>query len=120
VTCIDEALQLYPELAFLIGFSHALWTFWNLTDAAGRPEWLVGVLNWPEHSDALWIVDRREALAVRLLVNSPGMHGGVVWRFSGTLAATIDALRALPAPGEPGAPSRVIQSGPFWPSRGFC
>lgn len=120
MTSIDEALQLYPELAVLIGLSHALWTFWYLTDTAGCPEWLVGVLNWPEYSDALWIVDRREALAVRLRVDSPGTRGGVVWESSGSLTAAIDALRALPAPDEPGAPSRVIRSGPFWPPRGFC
>ncbi|MEU5847073.1 hypothetical protein [Saccharopolyspora shandongensis] len=114
MTGIDEALQFYPELAVLLGLS--LWTFWSLTGAAGRREWLFGVLNWPEHSDALWIADRHESLAVRLLVDSPDRRGGVVWRYSGTLAATVEALRSLPAPGEPGAPHRVVQAGPFWPS----
>ena len=117
---MDEAVHLYPELAVLIGISHALWTFWHLTDQVGNPEWLVGVLNWPQHSDALWIADRQDAIAVRLLVDSAGTRGGIVWRSTGTLADAIDALLVLPSPGTRGAPNHVLQAGPFWPPAGFC
>ncbi|MCI2424413.1 hypothetical protein MOQ72_44230 [Saccharopolyspora sp. K220] len=117
MTSVDEALQLYPELAVLIGI-HTLWTFWTLTDAFGRPEWLVGLLSWPQHSDALWIASRQKALAVRLLVASA--NGGVVWQSSGTLAATVDALRSLPEPGHPDAPAKILKPGPFWPPGQLC
>ncbi|RKT87455.1 hypothetical protein SAMN05421805_11380 [Saccharopolyspora antimicrobica] len=117
VNSVNEALQLYPELAILVGIQ-TLWTFWILTDPLGRPEWLVGVVSWPEHSDALWIADRQHALAARLLVATPS--GGIVWQSSGTLAATIDALSNLPAPGTPGAPCEVLKPGPFWPPARLC
>ncbi|MER7016190.1 hypothetical protein ABT324_32580 [Saccharopolyspora sp. NPDC000359] len=109
---VSEALQLYPELAVLVGLN-TLWTFWILTDSLGRPEWLVGVMSWPEHSDALWIADRQHALAARLHVATP--DGGIVWRCSGALTTTIDALRSLPAPDAPGAPRKILKPGPFWP-----
>ncbi|MDA3623854.1 hypothetical protein [Saccharopolyspora oryzae] len=117
MTSVNEVLELYPELAIIVGL-HTLWTFWILTDALGRPEWLVGVLSWPEHTDALWVANRQRALGVRLLVASPG--SGVVWQSSGTLAATLEALRDLPAPDAPGAPNKILKSGPFWPPCGLC
>ncbi|MGW1680646.1 hypothetical protein [Saccharopolyspora sp. NPDC002376] len=117
MTSVNEALELYPELAIIVGL-HTLWTFWTLTDAFGRPEWVVGVLSWPEHSDALWIANRQKALAVRLLVAMP--DSGAVWQSSGTLTTTIDALRDLPAPDEPDAPKKILKPGPFWPPCGLC
>jgi len=78
------------------------------THDEGQLDGLVGPRQWPCHTDALWIHDRTDTLALRLLADTPGARGGLVWHRSGPLADTTAALLELPAPGQPGAPTLIL------------
>ncbi len=103
-----DAIRAYPELARLYEFRDAGWRFLPITDDDGQLEGFVGTRHWPGHTDALWIYDRTDTLAVRLLAEAPGARGGLVWQRSGALADTVAAMLELPAPGDPGAPSLIL------------
>ncbi|MDQ3152980.1 MAG: hypothetical protein M3R63_15140 [Actinomycetota bacterium] len=102
-----DAIRTYPELAQLVAIRDAGWRFLSIV-ADGQLDGLVGARHWPGHTDALWIYDRTDTLAVRLLADAPGARGGLIWRRSGALSDTAAALLELPAPDEEGAPSLML------------
>ncbi len=105
-----EVVRRYPELSLLVSMRDAGWDFRPLVDDRGQLSGIVGTWHWPAHTDALWIFDRHDSCALRLLADAPGAQGGAVWRHSGPLTDTIAALLELPAPGQPGAPTLVVAS----------
>ncbi len=106
-----EALRNYPELSLLVNMRNAGWQFRPLTDDHGRLDGIAGAWHWAAHTDALWIFDRHDTCAIRLLADTAAARGGVVWKQSGSLNDTIAALLELPAPDQPGAPNLIIASG---------
>lgn len=100
-----EAVRLFPELARLALLPRAGWRFQAITED-GRPACLVGWRTLAGATDALWIFDRTDCLALRMLVD------GVVWKHTGGLATCVEELLALPAPDEPGAPRLVRARAP--------
>lgn len=107
-----EAIHAYPELAQLAAIREAGWAFQPFADQHGE---LVGIVGWhsaDEATDALWIFDRTDCRAVRLLTSEPGDPGGIVWDYSGDLATCIGELLALPRPGERTAPRLVRACAP--------
>ncbi len=102
------AIRAYPELAQLTALRDAGWRFLPITDDEEQLDGLVGVRHWTDHTDALWIHDRTDTLAVRLLADAPGAPGGLLWQHAGPLADTTAALLELSAPGQPDAPTLLL------------
>ncbi|MPZ66555.1 MAG: hypothetical protein GEU83_13940 [Pseudonocardiaceae bacterium] len=102
-----DTIRAYLELAQIYEFRDAGWHFLPIPDDNGQLGGFVGARHWPGHTDALWIYDRTDTLAVRLLADAPGARGGLVWQRSGALADTAAAILELPAPGQPGAPTLI-------------
>jgi hypothetical protein len=105
---VADAIRRYPELADLAALRDAGWLFRPIADNDGRPIGLVGYHNRPMYTDALYIFDRCDTKAVRLLADQPGAAGGIVWHYEGLLAAAIHELLALPEPGHRLAPRLII------------
>lgn len=107
--CPREAVQAYPELAEIAALRQAGWQFMPLRrgdELAG----LAGVRQAGEDTvDALYVFDRHDCRAVRLVADGPGAPGGIVWEYHGPLADAVHRLRSLPAPDERGAPRLVIR-----------
>ncbi len=103
-----DAIRAYPELAQLYEFRDAGWRFLPIADGDGQLDGFVGTRHWPGHTDALWIYDRTDTLAVRLLADAPGARGGLIWQRSGSLADTAAAVLELPAPDQPNAPALIL------------
>ncbi len=103
-----DAIRAYPELAQLTTLRDTGWRFLPLTDDHGQLHGLVGVRHRPGHTDALWIYDRTDTLAVRLLADAPGAPGGLLWQRAGALTDTATALMELPDPGQPSAPALLL------------
>lgn len=106
-----DAVQLFPELGRFSLLSGAGWRFQPI-NADGALTCLVGWRNLAEATDALWIYDRADCLAVRLLADAPGASGGIVWDHTGGLASCVDELLALPDPQDPTAPRLVKARAP--------
>ena len=110
-----QAVQAYPELAGVAALRDAGWRFMPLR----RDDMLAGLVGFRPAGryavDALYVFDRHDCRAVRLVGDAPGARGGVVWEYHGPLAAAIHELRGLPAPGNPRAPRLVIRQGPALP-----
>jgi hypothetical protein len=100
-----EVVRLFPELAKLALLPRAGWRFQAITED-GRPVCLVGWRAQAQATDALWIFDRHDCLALRMVVE------GVVWKHTGELATCVEELLALPAPHEPAAPRLVRARAP--------
>lgn len=101
-----EAHRMYPELARLALLPKLGWRFQPIAQE-GDLVCLVGWRNRVEATDALWIYDRTDCLAARLVAGAGRASGGIVWRHTGALASCVEELLALPAPGEPAAPRLV-------------
>lgn len=112
-----DAVLAYPELADLIAIRDlGKWSFRPLQDETGGK--LIGLVGWRicrEATDALWIYDRDDCRAVRLLDDGPAGQGGVVWDRAGDLTECLIDLMALPEPDAPKAP-RLVRAGrlPLW------
>jgi hypothetical protein len=102
----------YPELARLALLPKAGWRFQTITDENGELTCVVGWHHEEHATDALWIYDRTDCLAARLLVPSAGDPGGLVWRHLGDIASCVDELLALPGPHDRTAPRLVTASAP--------
>jgi hypothetical protein len=111
VSFVDQAVRRYPELAGLARLARSGWVFHGYRDENGEPGGIIGTHHWISYADLLWIIDRDDALALRLVSGPEGPTEDVVWEFHGTLSEALTALSALPAPGQPGAPSQVIRTG---------
>jgi hypothetical protein len=102
------ALTEYPELRGLAELrATGAWMFQPVI-VHGELQLLTGARLWlGGWSDALAIRDRHDAKAFRC---DPA--GGEVWGREGRMADVVEALLALPAPGQPGAPSLVKATAP--------
>ncbi|MGO1051271.1 hypothetical protein [Crossiella sp. CA198] len=100
-----------PELIVLAALRDAGWVFRPWVEA-GHTLGLAGSFTDRDYTDAVFIADRDDARAVRLLADQPGATGGVVWDFSGSLREVVAELIALPAPHSRLAPQLVIAK---WP-----
>ncbi|GAA4831754.1 hypothetical protein [Saccharopolyspora rosea] len=116
---VGEAARRYPEMLGLSELVRSGWRFHGFQDSRGEPEGIIGTYHWIGYTDVLWIADRDVALAIRLLAAATGTTEDVVWEHRGPLAEVLVALRALPSPGDSGAPSRVIRRGIEPPPGGF-
>ncbi|MCP2166553.1 hypothetical protein LX83_003421 [Goodfellowiella coeruleoviolacea] len=97
-TTRDEALREHPELANLELLKDAGWRFQPLADENGEPLCLVGFHHVGPYTDAIYLYDVHDSLAVRLLGDQPGWRGGMVWRYAGRLVECVRELLALPTP----------------------
>lgn len=106
----EQAMRTYPELRQLAQLRSDGWTFLSLQERPDDPgpSGIVGYRQRGDFVDVLYVFGRTEARAARLLDDTPGARGGLVWERAGALADTVAALLELPAPGEPGAPRLLI------------
>jgi hypothetical protein len=110
----DEALRTYPELRTLLELRpESGWVFRYVDNGSGEAIALAGSRSLQRYTDAIFIFDRHEIGAARILDDAYG--GGCVWKKEGSdLQEVIYELLALPEPGEPGAPVLVKASGLLW------
>jgi hypothetical protein len=106
-----DAVRLFPELARFALLPAAGWRFASIVEN-GQPACLVGWHNLTEATDALWIYNRADCLAVRFLADVPGASGGIVWDHTGGLASCVEELLALPDPSDRTAPRLVKAHAP--------
>jgi hypothetical protein len=107
-----EAHHAYPELAQLAAIRDAGWVFRPFND---EHDDLAGIVGWhgtEDATDVLWIFDRTDCRAARLVLNGPGDLGGIVWDYAGDLASCVGELLSLPHPEERSAPRLVRAAAP--------
>ncbi|MBC6447356.1 hypothetical protein [Actinokineospora xionganensis] len=108
-----DALRRFPELHELVTIRSSGWVFRGLYDESGELVGIVGSYSRRQYTDALFIFDRHNVSAARVLDDSYG--GGCVWAKEGTdLQEVVRDLLGLPEPGESGAPSLVKRSSLLW------
>lgn len=109
----DEALRSYPQLRTLLELSpKSGWVFRYIDNESGEVVALAGSRSLQRYTDAIFIFDRHEVGAARVLDDAYG--GGCVWKKEGDLQEVIYELLALPEPGEPGAPVLAKSSSLLW------
>lgn len=116
-----DAVRMFPELAKLAVLPKAGWRFRPIFDnqhsasEGGELASIVGWRNLAEATDALWIYDRTDCRAVRLLDGAAGAPSGIVWDHAGDLASCVGELLALPAPDARSAPRLIkVTAPPLW------
>lgn len=78
-------------------------------------ETLLFLFTWEApYTDAVHVRGEHDTTAVRASDDDAGPNlftgDGVVWKAEGDLAEVVADLLALPAPGEPGAPTRIVRA----------
>jgi hypothetical protein len=110
-----EAIRRYPELQQLVAAREAGWVFRGLLEN----DQLVGIagsFSRQQYTDAIFIFDRTNVSAARVLDESYG--GGCVWSKEGSdLQEVVHELLGLPEPDQPGSPSLVKRSSLLWTPR---
>ena len=96
-------IEEYPELARLALLPSDGWAFWPVNDERGELSCVVGWRKWGAASDTLWIFDRGDCFAMRVV------DGGLAWERTGTLANCLAELLGLPDP------SRLLAPGLWTP-----
>lgn len=99
-------MSVFPELAGLALLPKLGWRFQPIAED-GDLVCLIGWRHRIEATDALWIYDRTDCLAARLVAGAGGASGGIVWQHTGALESCVEELLALPRPGESVAPRLV-------------
>ncbi len=108
-----DAVRRFPELRELVAARDVGWIFRPVLEEAGALEGIVGSYSRQQYTDALFIFDRTNVSAARVLDSTYG--GGCVWSRQGAaLQEVVHDLLELPAPGTHGAPSLVTRSGLLW------
>jgi hypothetical protein len=108
-----DALQRYPELTALVTMREAGWRFRVITNSDGEPECLVGSRSVQRYTDAIFIHDRTDVSAARVLDDAYG--GGCVWKAEKRdLPEVVHDLLGLPEPDTPGAPTLVTTAHTLW------
>lgn len=108
----QQALHLYPELGVLLAVRQAGWIFRELRED-GETMGIAGSFSRRQYSDAIFIFDRHNVAAARVLDDSYG--GGCVWsRERADLEEVVTDLLGLPEPGLCGAPTLIKHSSPLW------
>jgi hypothetical protein len=109
----QDTLRRYPELQALVTVREAGWVFRPIQGTGGELEGIAGSYSREQYTDAIFIFDRTNISAARVLDAAYG--GGCVWSKGGSdLQEVVQELLALPEPGESGAPSLVKRSGLLW------
>jgi hypothetical protein len=107
-----DAVRRYPELHDLVTARQAGWVFRPIEDD-GELVGIAGSRSLQQYTDALFIFDRTNVSAARVLDDAYG--GGCVWsKKSSDLQEVVQELLALPEPGERGAPHLVKRSSLLW------
>jgi hypothetical protein len=107
-----EALRRYPELRALVMARQAGWVF-RVMHGNGSPVGIAGSISRRQYTDALFIFDRTNVSAGRVLDDAYG--GGCVWSKEGSdLEEVVYELIGLPEPEEPGAPYLVRRPSLLW------
>lgn len=111
-----DAVRLYPELQELITVRTAGWLFRPIKEADGPLEGIAGSWSRQQYTDALFVFDRTNVSAARVLDDAYG--GGCVWSKEGAdLQEVVHELLGLPEPGSRGAPHLVRRSSLLWTPR---
>ena len=101
----SPALAEFPELRRLIELLREGWQFLPVS-SGGEVIEVRGLRVWPDE----WV----DAIVVRFTTDAAGLRcdrsRGVVWEHAGDLSDVVDGLLALPAPGDPAAPSLVLRT----------
>ena len=109
----EESLRLYPELEPLIIAQRLGWTFRPIVSDSGELVGISGSYSVAQYTDALYIFDRTNATAARVLADEYG--GGCVWSKEGSdLREVVYDILGLPEPGTPGAPYLIKRSSLLW------
>lgn len=107
-----EAVRQHPELQALVTARQAGWVFRVMIED-GDPVGIAGSFNRQQYTDAIFIFDRTNVSAARVLDDWYG--DGCVWSKEGSdLQEVVYELLGLPEPGEPGAPYLVKRSSLLW------
>ena len=107
-----DALRLYPELQSLVAVKDAGWSFRTMMDG-DEPVGIAGSISRQQYTDALFIFDRSNVHAARVMDESYG--GGCVWSKEGSdLQEVVFDMLGLPEPGTAGAPHLVKRSSLLW------
>jgi hypothetical protein len=110
-----KAVRLYPELQALVTARQAGWVFRAILDD-GQVVGIAGSYSRQQYTDAIFVFDRTNVSAARILDNSYG--GGCVWSEEGAdLQEVVYELLGLPEAGEPGAPHLVKRPSLLWTPR---
>lgn len=110
------AIRLYPELQQLLDVRQAGWVFRPIQEAGGPLEGISGSFSRQQYTDAIFVFDRTNISAARVLDDTYG--GGCVWsKESSDIQEVVSELLGLPEPGQPGAPSLVKRSSLLWTPR---
>ncbi|HWO58688.1 MAG TPA: hypothetical protein VNO31_01435 [Umezawaea sp.] len=108
----QEAVRQYPELQTLVEARQSGWIFRILVEN-GQAVGIAGSLSRQQYTDAIFVVDRSNVSAARVLDDTH--DGGCVWSEEGSdLQAVVTDLLGLPELGQSGAPSLVRRSGLLW------
>jgi hypothetical protein len=108
----QQALHLYPELRVLLAVQQAGWIFRELRED-GETVGIAGSFSRWQYSDAIFIFDRHNVAAARVLDDSYG--SGCVWsRERADLEEVVTDLLDLPEPGQRGAPTLIRRSSLLW------
>jgi hypothetical protein len=109
----DEAVRRYPELQDLVTAREAGWNFRPIQGEDGELEGVAGSYSRQQYTDAIFIYDRTNVSAARVLDDSCG--GGCVWATEcSDLQEVVQELLALPEPGQRLAPTLVKRSSLLW------
>lgn len=89
-------------------------TYVRASGEGPAPFTLLYVYGWGSHIDALHVRGEHDTTGVRAL-NDHGRSsiftdGNIVWKEEGSFVAVVGELLRLPAPGQPGAPTRTIKA----------
>jgi hypothetical protein len=109
----DEAVRRYPELQDLLTAREAGWKFRPIQGENGGLEGIAGSYSRQQYTDAIFIFDRTNVSAARVLDDDYG--GGCVWsKESSDLQEVVQELLGLPEPDQRGAPHLVKRSSLLW------
>lgn len=111
----EGAISRYPELQSLVIARDAGWVFRVMVEG-DEPVGIAGSYSREQYTDALFIFDRNNVIAARVVDDSYG--GGCVWTKEGSdLQEVVYELLSLPEPGMAGAPHLVKRSSLLWTPR---
>lgn len=109
----EYVLGYFPDLHELVTRRSASWTFRATFDDNGGLKSVVLNRLTDEYIDSFFVIDKDHVIATRILTDEE--HGGCVWSRQGADMKEIAAeLVALPEPGEPDAPTKILKTNLLW------
>lgn len=108
-----DAVRRFPELNDLVRIRRAGWVFRLIDGADDELVGVAGSYSRQQYTDALFIFDRTNVSAARVL--DQGYGGGCVWKKESTdLQEVVQELLGLPEPGQRSAPQLVKRASLLW------